>query len=640
MSDHLESSNQYQQALKAARKAYRQSIQQGEYPFLQVLDEIAPHLSVSAEVNLGLIEIPTDRIVGTKTRGRTNAFASNFMPLLNVDSEFGMKWCRLCEAHLSDEGIREPIACYEYMGRFYVQEGNKRVSVLKHFGATSISGNVIRIMPEASGDIEYLAYREFLSYYPLTRLYQVYFSRLGSFPKLQIALGYEPEHKWTDTERRSFLSGFYYFEKAFTKLGGKTLKATASDALLEWLKVYSFESLKTLSASELQKKLEAIWADIKLIGQEDAIDVATESALTEKTAKARRSFGILSPIDVAFIHELDPAISNWTRAHELGADELEAALGSQVHVQRFTGVGNGEEAVKAMETAIENGAEVIFATTAPLIGACRKIAARHPHVKILNCSISMPYTDVRTYYSRIYEGKFISGAVAGALSQSDNIGYIASYPIFGVPAGINAFALGAQLTNPNAKVHLKWYCMDGDPVAELAAEGIDIVSTLDIPLPGYTGGRWGTFRMEADGSSSLISSPYWDWGPFYIQIVRSILANDWDSPSHVRRKGHPVNYWWGMSSGVIGVQMSNSIPSGTRILAEILKKGIVDRSIDPFRRPVFSQDGVLRCDGTEPLGPEAVLNMDWLCENVEGRIPEFDEIVEKSRPIVRLQGIY
>ena len=209
-----------------------------------------------------------------------------------------------------------------------------------------------------------------------------------------------------------------------------------------------------------------------------------------------------------------------------------------------------------------------------------------------------------------------------------------------MPAGINAFALGAQLTNPNAKVHLKWYCMDGDPVAELAAEGIDIVSTLDIPLPGYTGGRWGTFRMEADGSSSLISSPYWDWGPFYIQIVRSILANDWDSPSHVRRKGHPVNYWWGMSSGVIGVQMSDSIPSGTRILAEILKKGIVDRSIDPFRRPVFSQDGVLRCDGTEPLGPEAVLNMDWLCENVEGRIPEFDEIVEKSRPIVRLQGIY
>ena len=93
----------YQQALKAGRKAHRQNVQQGKYPFLQVLDEILTSGMTSGEYNLGLIEIPADRIVGTKNIGRTNAFASNFMPLLSEDSEFGEKWRKLCEAHLSYE---------------------------------------------------------------------------------------------------------------------------------------------------------------------------------------------------------------------------------------------------------------------------------------------------------------------------------------------------------------------------------------------------------------------------------------------------------------------------------------------------------------------------------------------------------
>ena len=80
-----------------------------------------------------------------------------------------------------------------------------------------------------------------------------------------------------------------------------------------------------------------------------------------------------------------------------------------------------------MEEAIAEGAQVLFATTPPLIAACRKIAARHPGIRILNCSVSMPYTGVRTYYSRIYEGKFITGAIAGAMAQNDRVGYVASY---------------------------------------------------------------------------------------------------------------------------------------------------------------------------------------------------------------------
>ena len=642
MNLHLESADQYQQALKSARKAQRQSVQQGNSPFLPVLDKILQNTLTEGAEKLGLIDIPANKIVGTKSTGRTTAFASNFMPILPYDSEFGQKWRRLCEAHLSDEGIRDPISCYEYLGQFYVQEGNKRVSVLKHFGAASIPGNVTRILPTDSTDPKVKAYQEFLEYYPQTKLYQIYFTRPGSFPNLQVALGYELDHIWSDEERRRFLSGLFYFERAFQKLGGEALQATVSDALLEWLKLYSFEMLKTLPSADLTRSLEAIWSDIRAIGEPSVIEVATEiSSGNEKEYKNRRRFSMMpSYLNIAFIHELESENSNWIRAHELGREHLEEVMGDQVIVQRFSGVGCGDEAEIAMETAIRNGAEVIFATTAPLISACRKVAARHPRVKVFNCSVYMPYTDVRTYYSRIYEGKFISGAIAGAVSRSNDIGYIASYPIFGVPAGINAFALGAQLTNPNARIHLKWSCVEGDPLADLSAQGIDVVSTLDIPLPGWNGGQWGTFRLQENGSTELIASPYWDWGAFYVKFAQGILGCEWDSTFFGKHEDRAVNYWWGMSSGVIDVAWTDAIPTGTKMLAEFLKKGIINGSIDPFLREIYSQDGILRNDGTATLPSEDILRMDWLCDHVIGSIPSYDDLTEKARSLVRLQGIY
>lgn len=638
MNHRIESAEHYQQALRSGRKSHRQDL----HPYLPELDKILQGQMIAGAVKLGLMEIPASRIVGTKSAGRTTAFASNFMPLLPLESEFGQKWCNLCEAHLSDEGIRDPITCYEYLGKFYVQEGNKRVSVLKYFGAASIVGNVTRILPIDSDSPEAQAYQEFLCYYPLTKLYQIYFTRPGSFPKMQVALGYEPDHVWSDDERRSFLSSLFYFERAFQKLGGEALHATVTDALLEWLKLYSFEMLKTLPAADLTRSLEAIWSDIRAIGQLGVIEVATDvDTGDEKEYKNRRKFSMMpSYLNIAFVHELEPKNSNWIRAHELGREHLEEVMGDQVIVQRFTDVGCGDEAEAAMETAIKNGAEVIFATTASLISACRKVAARHPRAKIFNCSVYMPYTDVRTYYSRIYEGKFISGAIAGAVSKSNDIGYIASYPIFGVPAGINAFALGAQLTNPNAKIHLKWSCVAGDPLSELAALGIDVVSTLDIPMPGWNGGQWGTFRLQADGTTELIASPYWDWGAFYVKFARGILGGEWNSNFFGKHENRAVNYWWGLSSGVIGVTWTDAIPTGTKALAEILKNGLIEGSIDPFRRRITSQDGLDRSDGTTPLPSEEILRMDWLCSNVVGSIPDYDSLAEKARSLVRLQGIY
>lgn len=639
MNSQIESSEHYQKALKAGRKMQKLRVHQGLNPYLEILDEILPDYHVSGQEELGVIEIPADKIVGTKTRGRSDAFASNFMPLIPEKSEFCMKWQTLCQYHLGESGIRDPIFCYEFLGRFYVQEGNKRVSVLKYFDAASIRGKVIRILPGESDRPEVAAYREFLTYYPKTRLYEVAFSKLGSFPRLQASLGYELDHVWTEDERRTFRSSFYYFNRVFEKLCEEPITATPADALLEWLKVYPFEKLKAMSNAELYRSVESIWSTIKAIGHENMLEVNTKSSATEDF-KNRRTFSLMpSYLNVAFVHELRSEDSNWVKAHDAGSRFLEDSLGDQVIIQRYAGVGTGEDAELAMEIAIKNGAEVIFTTTAPMITACRRVAARHPETKILNCSVCMPYADVRTYYSRIYEGKFISGAIAGAISKNDNIGYIASYPIFGVIAGINAFALGAQLTKPNARIHLKWACADSNPMNELVAQNIDVISTLDIPQKGWSEGQWGIIQTQDDGSNELVASPYWDWGSFYLQIAQSILGGEWETPSG-KREDRAVNYWWGIASGVVGLDFTDKLPEGTKALANILKAGIKNGTVDPFLRKVVSQEGVVHNDGTKTLSTAEILQMDWLCDNVIGTIPEFDSLSEKAKVITRLQGIY
>ena len=640
MSIQLEAASQYAAAQKMGRKAQKEWSKQGKEPYLPALDDFLDESTIEQQVDLGILDIPLEKIVGTKTSGRTVSFAPNFMPLLGEDTEFAQKWRSLCAAHLSDRGIDDPIHCYEYLGQFYVQEGNKRVSVLKSYGAFSIRGRVTRLIPAYSEEDAIQRYYEFLEYYPLTRLYQLYFTRSGSFAKLQTALGHSIDHVWTDDERRQFLSSFFYFDLALHKAIDQPLHITSADALMVFLQVYPFSTIKQSSVNQLTQILQTLRSDVKMLEQDDpiAVSTASESETGGKHFWDKIMTSVFpTHLSVAFIHELTPDQSNWTRAHEEGRRYLEDTLGDQISTMTYAGVGTGEEAESAMEDAIHKGADVIFATTAPLIAVCRKMAMRYPYVKFLNCSISMPYVGVRTYYSRIYEGKFISGAIAGAMSKNDRIGYIASYPIFGVPAGINAFALGAQLTNPKARVDLKWSCVGGNPLQELMDSGVEIISTLDIPLPGWEKGCWGTFQVLPNGTPQVLSSPYWDWGTFYVKLIRNILDGSWDNGSKGERA---VNYWWGLESGVIGIEITDAMPQGVRRLAKLLQQSITSGSFSPFAQRIRAQDGTLMTDGTVDLTPEQLLHMDWLCNRVDGSIPTYEELLPQSRRIVRLQGIY
>ena len=142
--------DEYIKAKKAGEKEYDYCVSKGIHPYLVCLDDMLARVEVDSRVKLGLVEIPMSKIAGTYNEGRSNAFARNFMPLLDKDSEFAMKWATLYES-MEAEGMRDPVIAYEFLDKFYIQEGNKRVSVLKYFDADSIDADVIQIPSRQTG---------------------------------------------------------------------------------------------------------------------------------------------------------------------------------------------------------------------------------------------------------------------------------------------------------------------------------------------------------------------------------------------------------------------------------------------------------------------------------------------------------
>ena len=195
--------------------------------------------NVRTEEPLGLVSIPLEQIVGTKTAGRQAAFASNFMPLMPENSEFARKWQGVVRYHL-DQGVGDPIIAYEYMNRFYVLEGNKRVSVLKYFHADSIEGSVTRLVPYPGETIENQVYYEFMDFYKDSQINYLQLTKKGGYRQLLDAVGKKSGEKWTDDEKMDFRSLYNRFTEIFTAKGGQSLSITTGDALLFYLSLYPY----------------------------------------------------------------------------------------------------------------------------------------------------------------------------------------------------------------------------------------------------------------------------------------------------------------------------------------------------------------------------------------------------------------
>lgn len=635
-----EAYEQYESALRQGIKYYNSCVVRGEYPYPQVLDEILDDTMDAGRVDMGLIDIPADQIVGTVSLGRRDAFAGNFMPLLGPKTEFGSKWIFLCDVHLSAKGFSDPITCFEYMGRFYVQEGHKRVSVLKSYGAPYIEGNVTRIIPSYSDDPAVQIYYEFMRFYQLCGQYQITFRQKGGYARLQAALGHEADHVWTEQERIDFRSAFMHFREAYERLNKEKLPVTPAEALLAWLQVYPLRDFSVASTADFARTLTLIWADIRILGEKQPIALSsTPPEEEENRSFLSHLFGLNRPhLNIAFVYDCDPEKSLWVASHELGRRELEQCMGDRITVRTY--LCTEGDPYETMQTALREGATVLFAPTPTLIDECRRIAALHPEVRVFNCALCLPYAGVRSYYSRMYEVKFITGAIAGAMATQNEIGYVANYPIMGVPAAINAFALGAQLTNPRARIHLRWSCLSEYPVGEFLVDGISVISnretTGESPQRAWD---WGTYMVREDGSLRPLASPHWEWGQFYLKMVKSIMSGTLDA-EHPKDLEKAVNYWWGLNSGVVDLELSPDLPDGVRQLALILRHGIMNNLLDPFHRVIRDQNGVVRNDGRQWFSKEEIMNMDWLCENVVGDIPRYEDLLPKSKQLVRVLGLH
>lgn len=627
---------EYTVALKKGQKKYRECVAGGQYPYLPILDQMLPPEKSNASVYVGLIPIPMELIVGTKTAGRTTSFASNFMPIADPYSEFATKWDQLCASHL-EEGIRDPIKVYEYMNRYYVEEGNKRVSVLKYFEATTITAHVYRILPERNGNPEVEMYYEFLDFYKVSKLNCIEFSKHGSYVELIKLMGKGKADQWDEDETRHVRSLYYSFEKVYQATGGDYLKTKTGDAFLAFLRVYGYKAMEGFSMDEMKEALRKVWKEVLLQEEDTPVDIKLEPE-PQKKKLIPKILGTKKQV-IAFLYRKTPETLGWSSQHEMGRIKLQHTFGDKIETITYSDVtANNTEAV--IEEAVRDGATVIFATAVEMLQGCLRAATTYPDIPILNCSVNVPHSLIRTYFPRTYEAKFISGALAGSLCDNNKVGYICQYPIYGRIAEINAFARGVQLVNPDAKVYLEWSSVCGsvkNATEKLKAEGIKWISVRDDIITGdREDNHIGLEYMDENGSVPM-ALPLWNWGTYYEKIVESILNETfWDE----EKSAKSLNYYWGMKSGVVEIIYSSKLPKGTRYLGELLSRAICHDDCRPFYNPEIDQEGRIVWDTlNQSITVEEIIKMDWLEDNVVGMIPAYDKLNDRAKEIVDLSGV-
>lgn len=611
---------EYRKALKLGQKDIRASHSRGKATRIAVLPEKVEAQAVRRE-SMGIIEIPADLLVGTCNELRQDAFSPGFYPTLPEDTEFSFKWENLCKAHM-EEGIRDPIKAVEYLNRFYVIEGHKRVSVLKYFGAAAVPGMVTRLYPKPSDDPEIVAYYEFLDFYHMTGINYVVYKRPGEYRELMECLGLKDREPWSAEQIYQFRSFYYMFRGACVREG---LDAEfVPIALLVYLKIFGFHVSLSKNTFEIMKELPRIKPEIY-----NRLENAGTTLMLDDDVKKPllpTLLSVNSKVRVAFIHGSSASRSKWVYAHEYGRSNLENAMSDQVETIAFEDIVTEEQALEALEQATRAGSDMIFTTSPLLLMPSVRHAVLHPEVKILNCSLNTNFSSIRTYYPRFYGAAFMQGALAATLSPDDRIGYIEDYPLYGSVANINAFAQGARLINANARVYLEWnHLKDHDPMAALQARGITYIDQM--------GRLAATPGVHTNGPHQLALIQI-RWGRMYRSFVRRLIEGSWRKE---QQGNSAISYWWGMNEGIVDVLCSRRLPVGTRRLMGLLQDSLHAGRLDPFYGMLMDQQG--HYDQDVPLPAHQILTMEKISDIVEGRLPSFEELDEKAQKLVAMQGL-
>ena len=686
--------DEYLKARKAGEKEYKARTANGVYPFLPALDDILPENGTLMHQSLGMMEIPVELIAGTKTLGRQNSFAPDFMPLLEPDTEFAIKWSNLYQAQMS-EGFNSPIKVYEYLHKFYVQEGNKRVSVSRYLDMPTIMADVTRIMPPA--DVIYAdpVYAEFLEFYKAVPLYDIVCTQKGAYRAIAELVGASLDSPWPVELVKELRSGYLRFAKVTEELNVKKSGMTMGDAFLVYLKIFRGDALGSReSEHEVGKRLKKIRKELNIAQNDEKVALVESSdevlhagGLIKKAEKVvtrpgslaskvipALSYSVKNPLKAAFIYDRLPDHSNWVYNHEAGRLRLEKAYGGIVRTARFIdisdekdfGLQDGgpyekdgrdpdcfdsfEEAVSA---AAEWGADVVFTTSVRQNEDTLRAAIRYEDMIFLNCSINLAHQAVRTYYAKLYEAKFLAGIVAGAACAGDGthkIGYCSDYPIYGTIASINAFAIGAAMADPQARIYLDWSGrQDNNWWWSMVDQGIHVISAVDSTHNTDGSNAYGVCYVEqvppGEGTDlsgrcriTNLAVPIWKWGKLYEIIVKTIIDGTYKARL-VDKKDRATNYWWGMISGVVDIQLSDSVSAYTRRLVDILRTDIINGMMNPFDGELCSQEGMIRREGDAPLSSMDIITMDWLNENIIGEIPAREILTGIAKEAVSVSGV-
>lgn len=625
--------DKYKAAQRLGEREYSALVKEGKNPYLPVLDDLIENVNIVNRVHLGLVSIPVDKIVGTTTQNRSNAFTKSFYPLLPAGTEFCSKWWQLYDS-LEEEGMRDSIIATEYMGKYYVREGNKRVSVSRCMDLLYIEADVTRYVPEKTDDPENILYYEFLDFYNKSGNVDIYFSKSGSFEKFAelVAPGVS---EWDDDTKMNVNSLYTRFRKEYlAKNGVSELSLSVSDALLVYVTLMGFDDVKDKTPAQIKEDLPKVWKEFKLDTEETPIAVFTQPT-KETPLRITTMFRSTKKLHIAFMHLKNKENSAWVYAHELGKTYIENDIfPGNITTQSFFDVSE-EEAESTLERLCNEGYDLIFATSPQHNAACAKVALLHPGVKILNCSLNASTKHLRTYYLRTYESKFLLGIIAGAMSKTNNIAYVADYPVYGTIASINAFALGARCVNPQAQIFLSWTsAKDGDPDADIRKNNCDVVSNIDWSSPKHQTKKFGLY---IDGEEPIhLAAPIWDWGKLYETIIKSIQRGSWEI-EEAAIGTQSLSYWWGLSSGAVDIIVSQNVPTLTSRLVSFLKSQMIKGNFHPISGTLRFQNGDrITFDQSNMLD---LINMDVLVDGIHGFIPGVADVKDESVGLTKVQGV-
>ena len=631
-------------AYLAARKLGRKYVSDNEKDafkgYLPILEDVMRGVEIMGEINLGYHEIPLERVVGTRTAARSTSFAGNFMPLLADDTEFAIKWKKVYESQLV-EGIREPIKVYEYLGRYYALEGNKRISILKYVGAASIYGNVIRLLPERNEENDEISiYYEFLDYDKKLFFDDLWFTRRGNFTKLvRQTESFLAKHREVNGTVDEIMTATHRrFREAYRAAKLEGVELTPGDALVEYVKIFGYP----YSAAQAEM--------VKNIRNAEGQYLVAEGSLTRDTVEISASEMGQAPsrmrlrrqtLHVAFAFEDDPETSLYTRWHSLGIDRAVKKYAGKLVVERLYNV-NRDPAGRyaALQKLVEKKPDILFTTCAPMSDASLRIALENPDMIVLNCDLPGEGKNLNTYFAKMFDVTFLCGILAGAMSRTGVVGYM-DFAAWGgekTTYELNAFALGARLVNPRARTMC--YTLRGinewgehDKARwRMAISGADVAfcrHSPDNPLdrPAFPEIYAQLYSIAPNGCTleSYVGASF-DWEHFYDKVIGDAIEGRTALLEGRHLSGNPIHFGWGMSTGIMDVYPVNAaIGERAGRLLDIFRDLVREGRVHPFEGPVWDDKGILRIEHGVVPSLLDVQRMTWQ----ESSVTELNPLTEE-----------